>query len=256
MKLASGLQTQRTEYLLRLGDNALILSQRLCEWCGHAPMLEEDLALSNIALDLLGQARMWLDAAGRDMTPVKSEDDLAYLRDVQAFRNVLLVEQDKGNFADTQIRQFLFDSWHYLVLRELTNSSDEEIAAIASKALKEVTYHLRRSSRWVVRLGDGSPQSHELCRQAIERYEIYVNELFEMDELEQVIESQGIGCDLAALYPEWLTYVNDVLRNATLKPLHPTLALSGGKRGQHGEALVGLLMEMQFLVRAHPGAQW
>ncbi|KHD27592.1 phenylacetate-CoA oxygenase subunit PaaC [Xenorhabdus nematophila] len=245
-----------TEYLLRLGDNALILSQQLCGWCGHAPTLEEELALSNIALDLLGQSRLWLDAAGRTMTPIQSEDDLAYKRNVQDFRNVLLVELNKGNFADTQVRQFLFDSWHFLLLRELSKSLDQEVAAIATKALKEVTYHLRRSSSWIVRLGDGNFQSNLLCRQAIDLFGIYVNELFEMDDVEELMLSQGIGCDLAAIYPEWLAYVNEVLITATLDPLSPKYNLSGGKKGSHSESLVGLLMEMQFLTRAYPGATW
>ncbi|MCS3805722.1 ring-1,2-phenylacetyl-CoA epoxidase subunit PaaC [Chromobacterium alkanivorans] len=256
MTLHPELKNLRAEYLLRLGDNALILSQRLCEWCGHAPTLEEDLALSNVALDLLGQARLWLDAAGRGLTPAQSEDDLAYGRDAQAFRNVLLVELTRGNFADTQMRQFLFDSWHCLLLRELSDSADAEVAAIASKALKEATYHLRRSSGWVVRLGDGSRQSREFCLLALERCWHYVGELFEMDELEQAMLAQGVGCDLAALYPEWLAYVNEVLAAATLEPPHAAPAVSGGKRGAHGEALVALLMEMQFLSRAHPGAGW
>ncbi|POZ63325.1 phenylacetate-CoA oxygenase subunit PaaI [Chromobacterium alticapitis] len=247
---------QLADYLLRLGDSALILSQRLCAWCGHAPTLEEDLALSNVALDLLGQARLWLDYAGAKLSPRQSEDDLAYRRDAQGFRNVLLTEQPNGNFADTQLRQFLFDSWHCLVLRELSDSADSQVAAIAAKALKEASYHLRRSSEWVVRLGDGSARSHRYAQNALNHCWDYVGELFEMDALEQKMLGLGIGCDLAALHPEWLNYVQEVLTAATLKlPLKPS-GLCGGKRGRHGEALVGLLMEMQHLTRIHPGAEW
>ncbi|MFP1883691.1 1,2-phenylacetyl-CoA epoxidase subunit PaaC [Lonsdalea quercina] len=256
MSLKPELKKMRAEYLLRLGDNALILSQRLCEWCGHAPTIEEDLALSNVALDLLGQARLWLEASGRQMVPAQSEDDLAYKREVQAFRNLLLVEQVRGNFADTQIRQFLFDSWHCLLLRKLSQSSDEEVAAIATKALKETTYHLRRSKGWVLRLGDGSARSRELCVQALAFYESYLYELFEMDALDKEMHAQGIGCDLTELYPDWLEYVNDVLQEATLEPLRMEYVLSGGKRGVHGEELVELLIDMQYLTHAYPGGTW
>lgn len=250
------LNTLRAGYLLHVGDNALILSQRLCAWCGHAPSLEEELALGNIALDLLGQARLWLSAAGRSMAGTPDEDALAYGRDAQDFRNALLLEQPNGNFADTQARQFLFDSWHCLLLRELARGADQEIAAIAAKGLKEASYHLVRSSGWMVRLGDGSAHSHQLCQQALERHWPFVDELFEMGDAERALLSEGIGCDLQALYPEWRAYVEQVLAAATLRWPHGVTGLHGGKRGRHGEALVALLMEMQFLARTHPGAAW
>ena len=251
------LQSQQlADYLLRLGDNALILSQRLCEICGHAPTLEEDLALSNVALDLLGQARMWLGYAGSLHPRPLSEDALAYGRDVHAFRNVLLVEQPNDNFAHIQVRQFLFDSWHCLLLRALAESADNQVVAIATKALKEASYHLRRSSSWVVRLGDGNPLSRQHSQNALIRCWDYVGELFEVDELEQVMLAEDLGCNLAALYPEWLAYVNEVLSAATLDLPHRPSCLTGGKRGAHGEALVSLLMEMQYLARAYPGVEW
>lgn len=247
---------QLSDYLLRLGDNALILSQQLCGWCGHAPTLEEDVALSNVALDLLGQSRLWLEYAGASMTPRQNEDELAYHRDAQQFRNVLLVEQPNGNFADTQVRQFLFDSWHCLLLRELSSSADEQLGAIATKARKEAIYHLRRSSEWVVRLGDGSPRSHRYAQRALDRCCDYVNELFAMDVLDQEMMRSGIGADMSALQPEWLAYVQQVLAAANLVYPVNSLSLDGGKRGQHSELLVGLLMEMQYMARSYPGAQW
>ncbi|WP_374347101.1 1,2-phenylacetyl-CoA epoxidase subunit PaaC [Chitinimonas sp.] len=247
---------QLADYVLRLADNALILSQQLCAWCGHAPTLEEDLALSNVALDLLGQARLWLQYAGSQSVPPRSEDELAYWRDAQSFRNVLLVEQPNGNFADTQVRQFLFDSWHCLLLRDLSDSADKQIAAIAAKARKEASYHLRRSSEWVVRLGDGSALSHGYAQNALDHCWNHIGELFEMDALDQRMLGLRIGCDQAALHGEWLRYVQEVLAAANLQLPDSPPYLTGGKRGQHGEALVSLLMEMQYLPRTHPGAQW
>lgn len=247
---------QLSEYLLRLGDSTLILAQQLCGWCGHAPTLEEDVALSNVALDLLGQSRLWLDYAGSQMTPRQSEDQLAYQRDAEQFRNVLLVEQPNGNFADTQVRQFLFDSWHCLLLRELSRSGDAQVSAIASKACKEVAYHLQRSSEWVVRLGDGTARSHAYAQQALAHCADHVHELFAMDELDQAMLQAGIGADLASLKPEWFSYVQQVLAAARLSYPQNPLNLDAGKRGQHGEHLVGLLMEMQYLARSNPGAQW
>ncbi len=173
------------EYLLRLGDNCLILSQRLSEWCGHGPVLEEDIALTNIALDLLGQARFWLSYAGEVEGAGRDEDQLAFLRDSGQFRNVLLVEQPNGDYAITTARQFYFDSWHFHLLSALQKSSDARIAAIAEKAIKEVTYHLERSTDWVIRLGDGTDESHRRMQNAADELWMYTGELFEMDDLDR-----------------------------------------------------------------------
>ncbi len=190
------------EYLLRLGDNCLVLSQRLGEWCGHGPVLEEDIALTNVALDLLGQARFWLSYAGEVEGLGRDEDQLAFLRDAGEFRNVLLVEQPNGDYGMTTARQFYFDTWHYLLLQKLRHSSDSRIAGIAEKALKEVTYHRERSTDWVIRLGDGTAESHERMQAAIDDLWMYTGELFETDEVET-----GVGVNLAELHEPWIEQV-------------------------------------------------
>lgn len=242
------------DYLLRPGDNALILSERLGEWCGHGPVLEEDIALTNVALDLLGQARMWLGYAGE--LAGRDEDQLAFLRDAGEFRNVLLVEQPNGDFAHTMVRQFFFDAWHHLLLEKLSDSTDERIRGIAAKAFKEVTYHLRRSADWVVRLGDGTGESHSRMQLAIADLWIYTGELFEMDPLENEMMQSGAGCDLAALRAPWMSEIGRVFADATLEIPNQTWMQHGGKRGVHSEKLGYILAEMQFLQRAYPGAKW
>lgn len=247
----------RIDYLLRLGDNALILSQRLSEWCGKGPALEEDMALTNVALDLLGQARLWLSYAAELQGDGADEDRLAYLRDAHAFRNVLLVEQPNGSYADTLMRQFYFDAWHALALRELSRSGDARIAEIAQKAVKEVTYHLRRSSDLVVRLGDGTERSHAMTQAAADALWRYTGEMFEADALDGAIAAAGIGFDAAALRDAWLAYVGQVFEAATLRlPPADAWMQKGGKRGAHTEHLSRLLAEMQVLQRSHPGAVW
>ncbi|HLH40360.1 MAG TPA: 1,2-phenylacetyl-CoA epoxidase subunit PaaC [Bryobacteraceae bacterium] len=242
------------EYLLRLGDNALILSQRLGEWCGHGPVLEEDIALTNVALDLLGQARLWLGYAG-ELTG-RDEDQIAFLRDAGEFRNVLLVEQPNGDFAHTMARQFFFDLWHRLLLEKLSASKDERIGGIAAKALKEVAYHRRRSTDWILRLGDGTEESHARMQQAADDLWMYTGELFEMDALDKEMQQAGIGCDLAALREPWLNEVSRVFREGTLEVPKQSWMQRGGKRGIHSENLGHILAEMQFLQRAYPGAKW
>lgn len=237
------------EYFLRLGDNCLILSQRLSEWCGHGPVLEEDIALTNVALDLLGQARLWLSSVG-------DEDKLAFLRDAGEFRNVLLVEQPNGDYAMTIARQFYFDAWHYVVLAALRNSSDARIAEIAAKALKEVTYHRERSTDWVIRLGDGTEESHRRMQSALDELWTYTGELFEMDSIDREMLERGIGADLSALRVPWMDYVQKTLAEATLPAPSGTWMQHGGKQGVHTEKLGYILAEMQFLQRAYPGAQW
>jgi ring-1,2-phenylacetyl-CoA epoxidase subunit PaaC len=250
-------QNPRFEWLLRMGDAGLILAQRLGEWCGKGPALEEDMALTNTALDLLGQARLWLtyacevEGAGRD------EDQLAFLRDGREFRNALLVERPNGNYAHTLMRQFYFDSWHHMALRELGGSADPRVAEIAHKAVKEAAYHLRRSSDLVVRLGDGTEQSHGMMQAAADALWPYTGELFHSDEVDHAMAAEGIAFDPAALQERWLGYVGEVFAAAALR-LPPAKAYMqlGGKRGVHSEHLGYLLAEMQVLQRTYPGAQW
>ncbi|MGE8642203.1 MAG: 1,2-phenylacetyl-CoA epoxidase subunit PaaC [Achromobacter sp.] len=248
------------EYLLRLGDSSLILSQRLGAWTGHGPILEEDLALTNTALDLLGQARMWLTLAGEVEGAGRDEDALAYHRDAHQFHNVLLVERANGNYADTMARQFLFDVWHYFLLQRLEQSSDERVAAIAAKSIKEVNYHVRRSSDMVVRLGDGTAESHAKMQAAIDDAWRFTGELFADDAVDQDVAARGIGCELAALRQPWLAHVREVLEEATLTVPDETaanhLAYRGGRQGKHTEELGYVLAEMQYLPRAYPGATW
>ena len=252
------------EYLLRLGDADLILAQRLCEWVGKGPAIEEDIALANVGLDLLGQARLWLAYAGETEAAGsgrgRDEDQLAFLRDAHEYRNVLLVEQPNGSYADTTARQFLFDQWHLLVLDGLRASQDSRIAAIASKAIKEVDYHAGRSSDWIIRLGDGTPGSHDRMQAAIDALWPFTGELFTCDAVELELIGKGIACDLRELHGPWRVRVETILREATLAtPADGWMQGSrrrGGKQGVHTEHLGPLLAEMQFLQRAYPGAQW
>lgn len=247
----------RVEWLLRMGDTALVLAQRLGEWCGKGPALEEDMALTNTALDLLGQARLWLTYAGEFEGAGRDEDQLAFMRDSREFRNALLVERPNGTYAHTLMRQFYFDAWHHLALSQLCKSSDSQIAEIAAKAVKEATYHLRRSSDLVVRLGDGTEQSHDLMQVAADTLWTYTGELFFCDDVEAVLAGQGIVFDPAALKDRWHQYVAEVFAAANLQ-LPPTNAHMqlGGKQGVHTEQLGYLLAEMQVLQRSYPGAKW
>lgn len=248
---------EKFDYVLRMGDNALVLSQRLTQWCGKGPALEEDMALANVALDLIGQARLWLSYAGEVEGAGRDEDQLAFLRDANDFRNLLLVEQPNGNYADTIVRQFFFDTWHYLLLQQLTRSNDERIAAIAEKALKEVAYHLRRSGDLIVRLGDGTPESRQKTQAAVDKLWMYTGEMFEPDAVDEVMVAQGLTCTPADLRAEWLVHVNETFAVATLTmPSPESWMQKGGKQGRHSENLGYMLAEMQFLQRAYPGAQW
>ncbi len=199
--------TQLLEYVLRLADSDLILAQHLGEWVGHGPVLEEDIALTNVGLDLLGQARLWFTYAGEIEARIagrgRSEDEFAFLRDASGFRNVLLVEQPNGNYAQTMARQFYFDAWHELLLAELSRSADARIAGIAAKGVKEARYHIERSAEWVIRLGDGTGESHNRMQAAIDDLWTYTGELFEMDATDAALVGAGIGCDLTALAPVW-----------------------------------------------------
>jgi ring-1,2-phenylacetyl-CoA epoxidase subunit PaaC len=213
-------------------------------------VLEEDIALTNVALDLLGQARFWLSYAGEVEGAGRDEDQLAFLRDAGEFRNVLLVEQPNGDYAMTTARQFYFDAWHFHLLRALRGSKDERVASIAEKAFKEVTYHLERSTDWVIRLGDGTEESHRRMQAAVDELWMYTGELFEMDE----IESEML--DLETIHPLWRDHVTKTFAEATLQMPSGKWMQRGGKRGVHTEKLGYLLAEMQFLQRAYPGAQW
>jgi ring-1,2-phenylacetyl-CoA epoxidase subunit PaaC len=244
------------DYLLRLGDNCLILGHRISEWVGHGPAIEEELALANVSLDLLGQARLWLTLAGEVEGRGRDEDALAYLRDAGAYRNLLLVEQPNGDFAMTIARQFYFDAFHQLLLQRLTRSTDSRIADIAAKALKEVAYHLRRSSDWVVRLGDGTDESRRRMQAGIDDLWYYTGEMFERDAVDEAVAADGAGTDPSSLEPQWRAYVSATLAEATLEVPQGKWTQRGGKRGVHTEHLGYLLAEMQFLQRAYPGATW
>lgn len=248
------------QYLLRLGDTTLILSHRLSEWTGHGPALEEDLAMTNVALDLLGQARLWLTLAGEVEGKARDEDQLAYLRDAPEYRNYLLVERPNGHYGDTMARQFVFDVWHYFLLQGLTQSSDERIAAIAEKSLKEVAYHARRSGDIMVRLGDGTQESHQKMQAAVNDVWRHVGELFVDDDVSRALAERGVSPLHADLLDDWQQHVSTVLAEATLtmpdfsEAVHP--AHQGGIQGRHTEALGYLLAEMQHLQRSYPGATW
>jgi ring-1,2-phenylacetyl-CoA epoxidase subunit PaaC len=252
------------EYLLRLADSDLVLAHRLGEWVGKGPVLEEDIALTNVGLDILGQARMWYAYASevehRCTGKGRSEDELAFLRDGGAFRNVQLVEQPNGNYADTTARQFYFDQWHLGLLFALTGSRDARIGEIAAKAVKEVTYHAERSSDWVVRLGDGTDVSHARMQAALDDLWPYTGELFAVDAVELALIDAGVAADLRVLRAAWRDAVAAVCADATLTV--PTASWMhsggnrGGKQGVHTEHLGHLLATMQFLPRAYPGATW
>jgi ring-1,2-phenylacetyl-CoA epoxidase subunit PaaC len=248
------------QYLLRMGDTTLILSHRVSEWTGHGPALEEDLAMTNVALDLLGQARLWLTLAGEVEGAARDEDQLAYLRDAPEYRNYLLVERDNGHYGDTIARQFFFDVWHYFVLKGLCSSSDERVAAIAEKSIKEVAYHVRRSSDIIVRLGDGTAESHARMQDAVDDAWRFVGELFTDDEISLELAQRKVIPEHASLWPAWLDHVKATLTEATLtipeadQAHHP--AYRGGIHGRHTESLGYILAEMQHLQRAYPGASW
>ncbi len=245
-----------TDYLLRLGDTSLILGQRLCEWCGHGPVLEEDIALSNIALDLIGQARLIYSHAGEVEGLGRDEDILAFSRDVTDWRNLLLVEQPNGDFADTIARQFLMDCLNVELYAALTRSTDAQIAAIAAKSLKEVTYHRRHSGEWVIRLGDGTEESHHRIQKAFVGLWIFTEELFDTDAVDDAIIAAGIGPDVKTLRPAWNAMVDRVLAEAGLTRPVCDFPRIGGHRGEHSEHLGFILADLQFMQRAYPGMQW
>ena len=246
----------KVEFALRMGDNSLVLGHRLSEWCGHAPVLEEDLAISNTALDLLGFARQWLGYAGDMEGRGRDEDKLVFGRDAHEYRNVLLAEQDNGNYADTLARQLYFDIWHLLMWEGLGRSTDGKMAQWSLKAKDAVTFHARRSADLVVRLGDGSEDSHRRMQAAVDEFWIFTGELFEVDASDQRLIDAGVIPDMRLTQPHWLDRVSRILTQATLETPTGIAMRSGGRRGVHSEYLGFLLAEMQFLPRAYPGAKW
>ena len=244
-------------YALRLGDDSLVLSQRLGGWITYAPQLEEDVALANIALDLLGQARTLLSYAGEVEGAGRDEDDLAYLRDERDFRNVALVEIPNGDFAVTMARQLCFSTWQLALHQRLTSSADATLAGVAGKSVKEVSYHRDHATQWVLRLGDGTDESHARMQAGLDRVWPYVAELFATDELEQRLAAEGVAVDVSTLRAEWDAHVDSVLQEAALtRPQGGPELPAGGRRGIHTESFGFLLAEMQHLHRSHPGATW
>ncbi len=244
------------EYVLRIADNSLIMGHRVSEWCGHGPVLEQDIALTNIALDLLGQSRMYLQYAAELMGGEETEDSLAFLRDAMQFRNCLLVERPNGDFAHTMVRSFLFDSFHYFFTKELLNSSDKRLKDIAEKSLKEITYHRKFSAEWTIRLGDGTEESHNRMQNAVDELWPYKGELTHPDSLDKKMAKKGVGVDLKKIEPMVGEFVGQIMDRAGLKTPQDVYMHRGGKEGTHSEHLGFILAEMQFMQRAYPGQKW
>jgi ring-1,2-phenylacetyl-CoA epoxidase subunit PaaC len=243
-------------YMLRRADDALILGHRLSEWCGHAPMLEEDMALANMGLDLLGLARELYSYAAQTEGNGNDEDKFAYLRDVRQYRNLLLVEQPNGDFAHTIARQFFYAAFADPYWRAMTKSSDATLAAIAAKSEKESAYHLRHSSEWMLRLGDGTSESHARMQAAIDDLWAFTGEMFEADDSERALIESGAVIDPAALHPQWLKTVSGIVNEATLALPKGGWMQQGGRSGRHSEHLGHLLSELQSMQRTFPGASW
>jgi len=250
------LKQMTLDYTLRLGDDALVLGQRISEWVSNGPFLEEDIAYGNVALDYIGRARMYYHYAAELAADGRSEDDFAYLRNEREFRNYLINELPRGDFAFSQVRQLMVDLFNSGFLARLAESKDATLAAIAAKAIKETRYHLRRSREWLLRLGDGTEESHRRTQRAVEDLWGYTHELFEPDELEQRLADAGIGVDTAALKSQWKQAVAAVLSEATLTLPEDDWAVRGGRRGYHTENLGHLLTELQSIHRAYPGCRW
>jgi ring-1,2-phenylacetyl-CoA epoxidase subunit PaaC len=244
------------EYLLRAGDDRLVLGHRMSEWCGHGPILEEDIAMANIALDLVGQGSALLKLAGETEGAGRDEDALAYFRSEPEFRNAQLVELPKRDFAFTMVRQFLFDAYSVLQWDALAACTFAPLAGIAAKAVKEDRYHLRHSSDWMLRLGDGTEESHGRTQGALNDLWRFTGELFESDAVDEAVRGRGVTVDLASIQSHWQQTVGDVVRRATLTLPPMGASSSGGRRGRHTEFLGHMLAEMQIVARSHPGAKW
>jgi ring-1,2-phenylacetyl-CoA epoxidase subunit PaaC len=244
------------EYCTRIGDNAVILGHRLSEWTGHSPILEEDIALGNMSLDLIGQARGFLTYAGAVEGKGRSEDDLAYHRDAHQYKNKNITELPKGDFGFTMLRSFLFSSFAYLQFRDLVKSKDETISGLAEKALKEITYHVRHTSQWVIRLGDGTEESHQRVNESLQELWCYTDELFEENEVDALLQKEGISFSHKSLRAEWDKMIDEVFAKADLTKPAGGFQSKGGMLGLHTEHLGFILAEMQFLPRAYPDAIW
>lgn len=250
------IQEAKFEYLLRLGDSSLIIGHRLSEWCGHGPILEEDIALINIALDFVGNATSLLKYAGEIEGENRDEDDLAFMRDERGFRNLLITEQPNGDYAFTIARQFLFDAYMFYLYEELKHSKDETIAAIAVKTHKEITYHLRHTTEWMFRLGNGTVESHERMQNALNELWMFTEEMFDMDEVDSVLIKEGIVPDLNKIKAAWEKRVKEVIAEATLELPETKFKQKGSRAGKHSEHLGFLLAEMQYVHRSYPNAKW
>lgn len=244
------------EYLVRLGDDRLVLGHRLSEWCGHGPILEEDIALANIALDLIGQANLFLEQAGKAEGKGRDQDALAYFREVVDYRNILMVELEKGDFGFTITRQFFFSVFNYLQMDALSRTKGADVAGIAAKAVKEAKYHVRHSADWMVKLGDGTTESHQRMQQAVDDVWRYTGEMFLADDIDRAAVASGIGVDPSALEAAWRTHVDDVLKRATLTIPETKYMQRGGREGKHTEHLGHLLAEMQIVARSYPDGKW
>ncbi len=244
-------------YCLRIGDTSLILGHRVSEWCGHAPILEEDIAMANIALDLIGQTKIILNYAGELEGEGRTGDDLAYRRDARDFYNLLMVEQPNGDFAVTMMRQYLVSSYMFLLYSKLRNSTDKTISAFAEKSLKEVAYHVRYSGDWVVRLGDGTEESHQKAQSALDQLWFFVDDMFDADETDMLMFEKGIGADIKSLRIDWNNMIEPKIKEAKLViPEANNFMRMGSRSGNHTEHLGYILAEMQFLPRAYPDATW
>jgi ring-1,2-phenylacetyl-CoA epoxidase subunit PaaC len=244
------------EYLVRLGDDRLVLGHRLSEWCGHGPILEEDIALTNIALDLVGQANLFLQQAGEAEGKGRDEDALAYFREAVDYRNLLLVELPKGDFAFTIARQFFFSVFNFLQMEALAKVTNTDIAGIAAKALKEAKYHVRHSAEWMAKLGDGTEESHRRLQEAVDALWRYTGEMFIADDVDRAATVAGIGIDPSQIEAAWRSHVDEVMKRAKLTVPETKFMQRGGREGKHTEHLGHMLSEMQIVARSYPGAKW
>lgn len=244
------------DYAIRLGDDALVLGHRLSEWCSNGPFLEEDLALTNVALDLIGRARMFYTYAAELADDGSTEDSYAFTRDCREFRNRMVYELPRGDFAFSTARQYFVDEFAYAFMLALENSSDERFAAIAAKSVKESRYHLRRSREWMLRLGDGTDESHQKLQLAVDELWGFLPEMFEVDEVDDSLLQTGVAVDLTKLKEDWELNVACTLREATISMPEGSWQVSGGRQGIHTEHLGHILSELQFMQRAYPGLNW
>jgi len=244
------------EYVLRIADDSLILGQRLGEWCGHGPILEEDIAMTNIALDLIGQSISLYDFAAELEGTGKNHDQLAYLRYENEYKNILLVEQPNGDFAMTILRQFFFDAFRLPFYEALMQSPVAQLAAVAAKSVKETRYHLKHTSEWVIRMGDGTDESHQRAQAAIDHLWRYTNELFYENEVDQTLQAEGKVPALSAIRTQWLSTVTNVLSEATLQTPTNDWKFDGGREGRHSEHMGYILSDLQYMQRAYPNMEW